>query len=188
MEDEDLSGGESDWIEVQSPSSANKAHWYNEENTMVINDSFLSTDCAVFPPINHEDLPIIPPNKDQLIEGQPQLHPSCSSASSPSDGDYKGEGEEAKDENKAGSWIRTRLEIFSSGIEKIASRMANRAVCRAGIWLFASATTGMGAMVLAVVLYRRAKRWQRQVQSENKQHLILLIKEKDQVHHNEPFL
>ncbi|KAL3511089.1 hypothetical protein ACH5RR_030490 [Cinchona calisaya] len=172
MENEDISAEQSDWVIIQSLSTTN-----NENTVAVIKDSssiFNSTDCAIFPPSNHQDLPVVSPNKDPLIEGQEQLfHPSSSS-----------DGEVEK--KAAGSWIRSRLGFLSSWIDKIVSRRrSNRAVFRTSIiWLFASAATGVGAMVLVVVLckiiIRRAKRWQRLVQPENKQHLILLIKDKDQ--------
>ncbi|KAL3501459.1 hypothetical protein ACH5RR_035908 [Cinchona calisaya] len=193
MDSENTSGGQNDWVEIQSPSSTNKAQWFNNENSVVIKDSFFSDDCAIFPPNNHEDLPI--PNQDQLNEvqqQQPLFHSLSSSASSSSDSDVEGANSEANvEENKAaGSWIRMRLGFLTFGIEKFVSQMTkSRAVFRnSNIWSFASATTtaGLGVVVLVVLyysLYRRAKRWKwRQVlQPESKHHhLMLLIKEKDQ--------
>ncbi|XP_027154096.1 uncharacterized protein LOC113753997 isoform X1 [Coffea eugenioides] len=190
MENEDISGGESDWVEVQSPFFTTKAHRNeDDENSVVIKDSFFTTDRAIFPPSNQENLPVVSLTKDQLIEEQQQshieeqqqLHPSSSPASLSSDGDHQSEVEEAKVENKDGNWIKRGLGFFSSGIEKIVSRMRNCADRRASTWLFASATTGVGAMLLVVVLYRRAKRWRGQaLPAESKQHLRLLIREKDQ--------
>lgn len=182
MENEDISGEESDWVEVQSPSFTTKAHWHDcEENPVGIKDGIFTADRAIFPRSNHENLAIVSLNKDQLIEEQQQLHPlSSSPASLSSDGDHHSEVEEAEVEDRAGNWIRTGLGFFRSGIEKIVSRMRNHADRRASILLFASATTGVGAMLLVVALYRRAKRWKRQLLPESKQHLILLIREKDQ--------
>ncbi|CDP00376.1 unnamed protein product [Coffea canephora] len=160
MENEDISGGESDWVEVQSPFVTTKAH-PNEDDE------------------NSDQL--IEEQQQSHIEEQQQLHPSSSPASLSSDGNHQSEVEEAKVENKDGNWIKRGLGFFSSGIEKIVSRMRNCADRRASMWLFASATTGVGATLLAVVLYRRAKRWRGQaLPAESKQHLRLLIREKDQ--------
>lgn len=174
-----------DWVEIQSASCTGEAQLDKKENSVVIKDS-LFTHSAVFPPRNHEDLPVESLNQNLLVEGQPEIIVSM-----PSD-DQNGEGGEGKVEKKkdgAGRWITMPNLGLSSAIGKIVAGMMKKGgAFKASIWIwwFASATTGVGALALVVVLSRRAKRWQvpRKVQPEsNLHHLMLLIKSKDQVHY-----
>lgn len=192
MEDEELTEEVlRDWVEVQTGYCTSEAPLYKEENSVVIKDC-LFTDSAVFPPRNHEDLPVESLNQNLLVEGQPEIIVSTPS------GDQNGEGGEGKVEKQkagAGRWITMPNLGLRSAIGKIVAGMMRKGgAFRASIWIwwFGSATTGVGALALVVVLCRRAKRWQRhrqrRVQPEsNLHHLMLLIKSKDQVHYIIPF-
>ncbi|CAI9096537.1 OLC1v1032713C1 [Oldenlandia corymbosa var. corymbosa] len=167
----------SDWVEIQSAFSSDESHhgYENEnENPVVINEYFFVNDSAVFPPSHHEDLPIDSLNQAEEEEEQQSralLLPSSSGV-----------------EKEAGKWIsRDALtpRFFSSVIGKFFSGMSKKCgAFRASVWWFGTATTGVGALALVVVLCRRAKRWRRKKvlppAADTNQHLMLLIQSKDQ--------
>lgn len=151
-----------EWEQIPPPysQSPNIPQWHDDGDTVVIRDTF--THSSIFPPINHEGLPVIP---------QPQ----------PPTGECGGKGEE-----EVGKKLRERLGVLRSGIVRLAHRVGNYAVCRVGLWSIAAATSGTVAVGLVLVsLCLRMQRWRRRRQRlprrENMDNLMLLIKEKDKV-------
>ncbi|KAL0420978.1 UNVERIFIED_CONTAM: UDP-N-acetylglucosamine transferase subunit ALG13 [Sesamum latifolium] len=102
MENDQVSEELADWEHVQSPFSTVTANLIvDHENPVTIKDDFYS-ETSVFPPGNHEDLPVTPPQDDdkRLQEPEPvNLH-------LPLDGLRK--------------WKRLRLGVIQTGISHVA--------------------------------------------------------------------
>ncbi|KAG8366392.1 hypothetical protein BUALT_Bualt17G0074900 [Buddleja alternifolia] len=127
-----------EWEQIQSPFST-------------INES------SVFPPTNHEDLPVTTPqdNNQHLQQSGPV------NSISPSNG--------GDDSNK---WIRLHLRAFLSRILRIGRGIRKYVTCKDGFWKFTWSACGVAAVVLLW--------WQRRMIERSKESLMLLIREKDQ--------
>ncbi|KAM7487463.1 hypothetical protein LguiB_024947 [Lonicera macranthoides] len=156
-----------EWEQIPPPYSAtpNTAQWDDDDDdTVVVRDTF--THSSIFPPINHEGLPVIPQPPPQQPTGE---------------GGGKGEEEVG---GEVGKKLRERLGVLRSGIVRLAHRVGNYAVCEVGLWSIAAATSGTVALVLVLVSFcSRMQRWrrgrQRLPRREDMDNLMLLIKEKD---------
>ncbi|KAL0363904.1 UNVERIFIED_CONTAM: hypothetical protein Sangu_0488000 [Sesamum angustifolium] len=167
MENDQVSEELDDWEHVQSPFSTVSANLIvDHENPVTIKDDFYS-ETSVFPPGNHEDLPVSPPQDDdqRLQEPEPvNLHP-------PLDGIRK--------------WKRLHLGVIQTGIFHVADKVRKYVTCKVGVWLLAWTAGGVAAMVLVSILQRRVLIWWRRrmqrgsIRSSSKESLILVIREKD---------
>ncbi|KAK4403056.1 hypothetical protein Sango_1046300 [Sesamum angolense] len=78
MENDQVSEELADWEHVQSPFSTVTANLIvDHENPVTIKDDFYS-ETSVFPPGNHEDLPVTPPqDDDQRLQNQNRKYVTC---------------------------------------------------------------------------------------------------------------
>lgn len=160
--------GFNDWEQIQSPGSqippptAQSRHWA----MTVIKDDFYK-DRSVFPPGDHEGLRISSQDTPQPDSLSPSLSPRS----------------QLLHVQGFGGRLRSRFGVLSSGIVKIASSVRCYAVGAGGFRAFGSAAGGAAAALLLLLslLYLWVRRWHR-LREEEKNRLVLLLKEKDQVH------
>ncbi|KAK3027386.1 hypothetical protein RJ639_040184 [Escallonia herrerae] len=155
-----------DWEQIQPPysttTSQRAAAATNGGGNLVTTHENLFNDCSIFPPSNHEGLPISPQdNQQQQAQPPPQPPPPP-----------VGVGNE-----ELRRW-RERLAVLGSGIIRVAYTVRCYMMCKVGFWCIAPATTIVVALVWLCV--RPRPRWRRRVQAEDKDRLMLLIREKDQ--------
>ncbi|KAF8378728.1 hypothetical protein HHK36_030077 [Tetracentron sinense] len=181
MEEDEISGGLNEWEQIQSSSSAqNQIHSSPWE--MVVIPESLFEDSFVFPPSNHEALPISHGLHDHQAQQEQEPEPDPSSSSSLSD-DYREDPVTFPLDSRrrfAGDIVRRLnfgFELLSSKILHIASSVRSYTASRGRVWSFVSAT-GVVAALLLTMLYVTVQRWRRRFRQENKDCLILLIKQK----------
>ncbi|KAI3467299.1 hypothetical protein Pfo_023962 [Paulownia fortunei] len=166
MENQHVSEELSDWEQIQSPFSTITAELISDnDNAVVIKDNFFS-ESSVFPPGNHEDLPISnPQDNDQHLQEPEPIH-----FLSPSDG---GDG--------VRRWKRLHLGVVQTGIFRFAGRVRKYVSCKVGFWSFAWTAGGVAAVMMVYFLHRRVLIWwRRRMQLEStKESLMTLIREKD---------
>ncbi|GFQ02041.1 hypothetical protein PHJA_002348000 [Phtheirospermum japonicum] len=143
MENQHVSEGLSDWEQIQSPLS-------------------------VFPPGNHENLPVTNPldNNDQHFQEQEPT--DLLSPSTNGDGVWR--------------WQRPRLEVLQNGIFRFAGNIKKYATCKIGLVSFAWSAFGVAGLVMVYFLHRRVLIWwQRRMHTESSKDslMINLIREKD---------
>lgn len=161
MENKHVSEELSDWQQINSPFSPISAKLIDEkDNSSVIKDDFYSKS-PVFPPGNHEDLPIGNPEGDhQNLQEPEQNH-------TPRDDGVR-------------RWIILHMGVVQTGILRIVGRCKNYVNWGVGFWSLAG---GAAATVLVLFLRRRVLIWwQRRMQLDRgKESLMNLIREKDEV-------
>lgn len=130
----------------------------------VIKDDFYK-DRSVFPPGDHEGLRISSQDTPQPDSLSPSLSPRS----------------QLLHVQGFGGRLRSRFGVLSSGIVKIASSVRCYAVGAGGFRAFGSAAGGAAAALLLLLslLYLWVRRWHR-LREEEKNRLVLLLKEKDQ--------
>ncbi|KAL2459575.1 uncharacterized protein Fot_54824 [Forsythia ovata] len=145
MEKNDVSEDLSEWEHVQ----------LNNNNSLLTKDS-------IFPPNDHEDLPVSTPRDNE------QVHALSSRGSC--DDDRKGGVERAESDVKKSK--RLYLGVLNSGYFSD----KNFDFFKVGLW----SVCGVAAVVLVSLLHRRVLKWRKSMKMENKEYLLLLIKQKDQ--------
>ncbi|XP_059648811.1 uncharacterized protein LOC132294827 [Cornus florida] len=171
MENAESSDGLNEWEEIQSP-WPQTTNWVNNTDTLVITDDYLHHHSSVFPPSDHEGLPITPQHSPS--SSLPSLSSSCSSSSSVS-----GEGHgliPVSVTGEIGRRLKLQLGLLSSGIHRIVYAIRSYGVFRGGFLT----VTGVAAAMVVSLLYVKVQRWRRRVLQENQDRLVLLVKEKDE--------
>ncbi|XP_052186882.1 uncharacterized protein LOC127797780 [Diospyros lotus] len=166
-----------EWEQIQPPWQLPASHsgGWDGGTPAVIADNYLLDDTSnIFPAINHEGLPPVPPQAYQDCENPAELH-SVSSALSPNmaSGDQREEirGSDRKE------W---RLqELLSAGIIRVAYVVRGYARGRGSFW---SSVCVAGVLVVSV-LYGKVLGWRRRLRRrrENEDRLMGLLREKDQL-------
>ncbi|KAL8518634.1 hypothetical protein ACS0TY_009837 [Phlomoides rotata] len=163
MENKNVSEELSDWQHIDSPFSPISAKLTDEkDDSPVIKDDFYS-ESPVFPPGNHEDLPISNPEGDRQNLQEPEQNHT------PGDDGVR-------------RWKILRMGVVQTGIFRIVGRCRNYVNCGVGFWSFAWIAGGAAATVLVLFLRRRVLVWwQRRMQlGKGKESLMNLIREKDE--------
>ncbi|KAK9276018.1 hypothetical protein L1049_005549 [Liquidambar formosana] len=175
MDGAEVAEGFNEWEQIQSPSpqippsAAQPRGW----DMVVIRDNYLHEDCSVFPPSHHEGLQYTPPDV------QPHEETNLSSSSLLSEERSQSE-EQSRVTGQIGRRLRLRFELLSSRIFRMASTVRS-CVAFGGGFRSLPSVAGVLAALLLSVLYVRVQRWRRRrLREENKNSLILLIKEKDE--------
>ncbi|XP_042047810.1 uncharacterized protein LOC121793843 [Salvia splendens] len=155
MENRDVSEELDDWQQVDE-----------EGNSSAVKDDFF-TRSSVFPPGNHEDLPITNQGdeRQQLQPQEPIYLPPTPAAG--------GDG--------VRRWMRLHVGALQTGFFHILGRLRNCATCRAGLWSFACMAGGVAAVLLLSFWRRRVLMWwRRRLQLDSsKKSLMAVIDEKD---------
>lgn len=174
MENEYLSeeSADDEWVEIQSPSSSSNSEPLKnfDDSVIVSTKDGIFSDSEVFPPTNHEGLPVAssPPNQNQLNDSNDDINV-----------EIEDEGTVYKESK---STMVLGFERLKCRIVAVVSRMRrNYSVSKLGrmLWLVIRGTTGFGAIFFLFVflVYLRVHRRRTQAKMlENK----LQIKEKDQ--------
>ncbi|XP_057777357.1 uncharacterized protein LOC130995885 isoform X1 [Salvia miltiorrhiza] len=160
MENKDVSEELADWQQVDG-----------EGNSSVVKDDFFAKS-SVFPPGNHEDLPITNQGDEheQLqLQLQGPVHTPPPAASG-GDGVRK--------------WMRLHVGALQTGILWIFGRLRYCVTCRVGVWSFAWIAGGVAAAAAALLLSlwqgRLLMWWQRRLRIDSsKKRLMAVIDEKD---------
>lgn len=162
MENKHVSEELGEWQEVHSPFSTISAKVINgEDNSSVVKDNFFPGS-SVFPPGNHEDLPISNPGDDhQHLEEPEPIHTPG------------GDG--------VRRWIRLHVGVVQTGILRVFGRFRNCATCKVGLWSFAWIAGGVAAALLVSFWRRRVLVWwQRRLQLDSsRKSLLAIIDEKN---------
>ncbi|KAL1551088.1 hypothetical protein AAHA92_18974 [Salvia divinorum] len=161
MESRDVSEELADWQQVDG-----------EGNSSAVKDDFF-TRPSVFPPGNHEDLPVTNQGdeRQQLQrQGQGQGQGPIHTPPPPAGG---GDG--------VRRWMRLHMGALQTGIFQILGRLRNCATCRVGLWFFACMAGGVAAALLLLFWRRRVLMWwRRRLQLDSsKKSLMAVIDEKD---------
>ncbi|KAM4106991.1 hypothetical protein ACB094_04G108100 [Castanea mollissima] len=139
-----------------------------EWSMVVIRDSPTNDDCSIFPPINHENLPI--------SEQHPFSPPSSSSSSSspsppPSDSQVERAGEVTR-------WIGVGLEVIRCKVFALVSSFRNHdAATKGAFWSFRPVAAAAAAAVFWMLFVEARQRRRRM---ESKGRLMQAIREKDE--------
>lgn len=150
MENKDVSEGLADWQQVDG--EGNSSDFFNKS--------------SVFPPGNHEDLPVTNQGEEhQQLQRQEPIHRPPPPA---------GGGDGVR------RWMRLHVGALQAVIFRIFGRLKN---CRVGLWSFAWIAGGVAAVLLLSFWRRRVLMWwQRQLQLDSsKKSLMSVIDEKDKV-------
>ncbi|CAA3000459.1 Hypothetical predicted protein [Olea europaea subsp. europaea] len=151
MEKNDVSEDLSDWEDLQ-----------------LNNNNSIQNKGSNFAPNDHEDRTVSTPrNNEQVHEPQPFL------SSGGDDGRKDGVERVERDVNQS---KRLNLGVLNSGIFRISLKIRKFDCFKVGLW----SVSGVVAVVLASLLHRRVLKWWKSMKMERKEHLLLLIKEKDQ--------
>ncbi|XP_057952467.1 uncharacterized protein LOC131146726 [Malania oleifera] len=197
MEDEGVHEHFEGWEQLRrSPHVRSRSPALSKERVMVVIGDSLSRDCSVFPPINHEGLfasseccpdQNSPPSSLPPPPPKPTVSPSSPVASF-SMLDANGvdprsslcDSRRVRLNAEVSGWLNFGLELLRSKILGVASSLRYFAAFRGAIWLFAS-TAGTVTAAFLWFLYLMARRRHRRVAREEcVDHLIALIKEKDE--------
>lgn len=156
MEKNDVSEDLSDWEDLQ-----------------LNNNNSIHNKGSNFAPNDHEDRTVSTPrNNEQVDKPQPFLSGIMSSGGD--DGRKDGVERVERDVNQS---KRLNLGVLNSGIFRISLKIRKFDCFKVGLW----SVSGVAAVVLASLLHRRVLKWWKSMKMEQKEHLLLLIKEKDQV-------
>ncbi|KAL2539604.1 Uncharacterized protein Adt_00582 [Abeliophyllum distichum] len=150
MEKNDVSEDLSEWEHIQ----------FNKNNALLTKDS-------IFPPNDHEDLPVSTPRDNEQVHVL-LFRGGCDDDDD--DDDRKG-GVERPESNVKKS-KRLYLGVLNSGLYRI----RNFDFFKVGLW----SVCGVAAVVLVSWLHRRVMKWRKSMMMEHKEYLLLLIKQKDQ--------
>ncbi|GKV34871.1 hypothetical protein SLEP1_g43210 [Rubroshorea leprosula] len=160
--------GLSQWEQIQS-SKSQEVTQSKQWSMVVIRDSLRRNDLSVFPPANHENLPIsAQQNQKEQIPSSKSTHPSpCESDVSevcpvPSDRGFT-------------RWVAVALRALRATVISIPSLLG---LARGAFWSF-HRVAGMATVVLIWWLRMRARR-QRWQHRESIDHLKTIIREKDE--------
>lgn len=128
---------------------------------------------SIFPPRDHEDLPI-PAEENPKQPSAPPASPSPQpNEASPSSLQRRGTPKVA---DKILQILRTRYQHVCSKVCAFASAVYREG----GSWSIVSAA-GLAGALLTCWLIVKVQRWRRRVQKDNKDQLTMLIREKDEV-------
>ncbi|GFZ00226.1 hypothetical protein Acr_13g0016250 [Actinidia rufa] len=181
MEPAEVLEGSNEWEQVQSPSHQprfSSASGGDDTTTdfpaaVGVRGNYLriQDEITIFPPNNHEGLPVPQQENQPLRDPTQASNTSSFLAESPANEvDEMGPGGTGR---RLGSYLR----LLRSGIDRVAFVVRNYAVC--GVFL-GSFLCVAGAMMLSV-LYVKVRRWGRKFRRENEDRLMMLIREKDKV-------
>ncbi|KAF5939848.1 hypothetical protein HYC85_021015 [Camellia sinensis] len=189
MEDAEDAEGLSEWEQIQSPwhptsptttttssaasGSPTTTHsiGFDGGSVAVITDNnYLHNSCSIFPPTDHEGLPISPQHNHQPP-------PQASSSPPLEGGDEVAAVAPVRAAGGSGWRLRSHLGLLSSGIVRVAFAVRDYAVCRRGFWSFLCVAGVLGVSFL----YGKVWRWRRRFRRENEERLMLLVREKDEV-------
>ncbi|CAL5396445.1 unnamed protein product [Camellia sinensis] len=188
MEDAEDAEGLSEWEQIQSPwhptsptttttssaasGSPTTTHsiGFDGGSVAVITDNnYLHNSCSIFPPTDHEGLPISPQHNHQPP-------PQASSSPPLEGGDEVAAVAPVRAAGGSGWRLRSHLGLLSSGIVRVAFAVRDYAVCRRGFWSFLCVAGVLGVSFL----YGKVWRWRRRFRRENEERLMLLVREKDE--------
>ncbi|KAA8532927.1 hypothetical protein F0562_032956 [Nyssa sinensis] len=184
MDDAEASEGLNDWepipstwLETTSTTTTQARRW---EEVVEIRENYLNQDCSIFPPNDHEGLPVTSQDNQSVRASSSASLSSYYSSSPSSSADEDDDVRPGSVAGEIGRRLRLHLRLLSSGIYQVAYTVRNYAVCRGGFWSFVSVTGVLAALLMSLV-YVKVQRWRRRVlQQEKKDHPMLLIKEKDE--------
>ncbi|KAK9278793.1 hypothetical protein L1049_028371 [Liquidambar formosana] len=180
MAEDEVSEGIKEWEQIQS---------LKEWSMVVIRDS-LSDDCSVFPPINHEGLHISSRHNHQNPEC-PSPSPSLPSLPSPSPSPSDETGEDPQSSSPSNYRIRLPVDVsrwFAIGLEVLRSKFLGivpsfryNAAIGGSVWSFAPVAGLVTSLLLSLLYMRVRRRRHRRCLEQSRDHLLLLIKERDEV-------
>lgn len=132
-----------------------------------------SHDCSsIFPPRDHEDLPISAEENPKQPSGRPASPSPQTDEASPSSLQRRGTPKVA---DKILQILRMRYEHICSKVCAFASAVYREG----GFWSIVSAA-GLAGALLTCWLIVKVQRWRRRIQKDNKDQLMMLIREKDE--------
>lgn len=125
-----------------------------DKDEFVIIDHSNSSETSIFPPDNHQDLPLTAPEAEE---------------------DSSDDIQEVPRPGHDQRWWRECFKMINSGIIRVAYKVRFYAVCVAKLWPVAAA-----GLLVVIVFYRKVTPWRRRRQ-RNEDQWMLLSREKDQV-------
>ncbi|KAF8390172.1 hypothetical protein HHK36_024694 [Tetracentron sinense] len=174
MEEDEISEGLKDWEEIQSSSSAQaqaEAQTHSRPWETVVRRNSLYDYSSVFPPSDHEGLPIS--SQDDLPQEEPEPESEPSSPSPSADSRLQVVGDIAK-------WFSFGFQVLCSKFIHISSSVRSYSASRGKVWISAPTTGVVAAAMLLSMFYMMLRQSRRRSRQEKNDRLILLIKEKDE--------
>ncbi|XP_030939293.1 uncharacterized protein LOC115964107 [Quercus lobata] len=169
-----------------------------EWSMVVIRDSPTHDDCSIFPPINHENLPIseqhpLSPSSSSSSSSSPSSSsplpnpfssssslsssPSDSTASDPQPAPPPSSNSQVKRAGEMTRWIGVGLEVIRCKVFALVSSFRNYDAIKGAFWPFSPVAAAAAAAVFWM-LFMQAR--QRRRRMESKGRLMQAIKEKDE--------
>lgn len=195
MAETHLSDDLSEWEQIQSPLSHARPSHHQSTSQWQIDD-------------DHRSLPLPPPPQDLEPRRSPVLPPpqepnspspssSSSSPTPPPDSPPVPPSRNSKRDEEAtrrrsdsplvaareiGKRLRLRLGILSAEVLRAASKICNYSMIAGRFWSVVSVVGVLTAMLLSLLYVKLKPRWRtRRLLRDDKERLILLLKEKDEV-------